>query len=440
MAPAASGRERLEVDVTEVAYGPSALGRTAEGQVVFVDDSLPGERVVAEVASRKRNYINTRSVEVLRRSPQRVVPPCPYVPACGGCQWQHATYGAQVEMKTRVFAETMRRAGVTAPAAEVVACDSPLRYRIRGEFHVVRDPSGALTRLGFNRRRTYQLVAVDDCLIHHPHITEALPGIARALNRCAAHQLRGLRLTASPDRRELLWRGLGADPPGDLQEALTAELQGWLVHQDSLTLEFQGGRVDGRPENPIFRVDSDTFIQVNHRQAHLLYGRALGYLGDRPGRLVEGYAGFGAMSLLAGTRVDARSRPSSTTLVEENRAALVMARLHARLHGVDQVSLLAGTVEERLPLLEPGEADTVILDPPRAGCHPAVLAELERLRPRRLVYVSCDPSTLGRDLRRLVEKGFTLEAQSIVDMFPQTYHIESVSLLAPPPGSPQASG
>ncbi|MFN2464423.1 MAG: class I SAM-dependent RNA methyltransferase [Candidatus Dormibacteria bacterium] len=429
MPPAARVRERMEVDVTEVAYGPSALGRTAEGQVVFVDDALPGERVVAEVASRKRNYINTRAMEVLSAAAARVTPPCRYVPACGGCQWQHAGYPAQVEMKQRVFAETMRRAAVTVPLADVVPCETPFRYRVRGEFHVVQGPAGA--SLGFNRRRTYEVVAVEDCLIHHPHITEALAGIATALGEVGPHDIRGLRLTTTPDRRELLWKPLGAPAPPALQDALTARLGGWLVHQDSLTLRFIGARVDGRDENPIFRVDSETFIQVNHAQAHLLYGCALAYLGDRPGRLLEGYAGFGAMSLLAGTRPDERARPSSTTLIEDNRAALVMARLHARLHGVDQVSLVAGSVEEKLPLLDPGEADSVILDPPRAGLHPAVVGELARLRPGRLVYVSCDPSTLGRDLHRLGEKGYRVEAQSIVDMFPQTYHVESVSLLVP---------
>ena len=429
MTAAAPGRERLEVDVTEVAYGPSALGRTGEGQVVFVDDAIPGERVVAEVASRKRNYINTRAVEILSAAPGRVAPPCPYVPACGGCQWQHAAYGAQVEMKARVFAETMRRAAVTVPVADVLPCDTPLRYRIRGEFHVFQ--GAGEVHLGFNRRRTYQLVAVDDCLIHHEHITEAMPGIIRALGEVPPHDIRALRLTTTPDRRELLWRALGAAAPAGLQEALAAALPGWLVHQDSLTLRFEGARVDGRADDPIFRVDSDTFIQVNHRHAHRLYGRALEYLGDRPGRLVEGYAGFGAMSLLAGTRTDERARPSTITLVEENKSALVMARLHARLHGVDQVSLLPGTVEDKLPLLEPGEADSMIIDPPRAGCQPAVLAELERLRPARVVYVSCDPSTLGRDLHRLEARGFRVEAQTVVDMFPQTYHVESVSLIVP---------
>ena len=418
------------MNVTEMAYGASALGRT-EGQVVFVDDALPGERVIAEVASRKRNYLNTRAVEVLQPAAGRVVPPCPYVPMCGGCQWQHASYEAQVAMKARVFAETMRRAAVSVPVADVVPSDEPLRYRIRGEFHVVPSAAGGQPRLGFNRRRSYDLVAVEDCLIHHPHITEALAGIAAALGDCGDHDIRALRLTTSPARRELLWRPLGAEAPPDLQGALEARLEGWLVHQDSLTLEFDGRLVDGRETNLIFRVDSQTFIQVNHRQAHLLYGRALAGLGDRPGRLLEGYSGFGAMSFLAGTRADERARPTSFTLVEENRAALTMARLHARLHGVDQVTLLPGTVEERLAQLEPGEADSVILDPPRAGCHPTVVAELARLAPQRIVYVSCDPSTLGRDLARLRERGFEVASQAVVDMFPQTYHIESVSLLLP---------
>jgi 23S rRNA (uracil1939-C5)-methyltransferase len=411
-----------------VAYGPSALGRTEQGQVVFVDDSLPGERVVAEVASRRKNFLTTRAVEVLEASPARVIPPCPYVPRCGGCQWQHASYEAQVSMKTRVLAETMRRAGAVVPAPEVLACDEPLRYRVRGEFHVI---PGSPHRLGFNRRRSYEVVAVDDCLIHHPNITEALTGIAVALGEVGPHDIRALRLTTTPRRRELLWRPLGAPAPAGLQAALEVHLEGWLVHQDSLTLEFDGRRVDGRDGEVIFRVDSETFIQVNHHQAHRLYGKALEYLGDRPGRLVEGYAGFGAMAFLAGTRVDQRARPTATTLIEENRAALVLARLHARLHGVDGVTLLPGTVEERLTQLEPGEADTVILDPPRAGCDPAVLTELVRLRPGRIVYVSCDPSTLGRDLGRLAGRGYQVAAQTLVDMFPQTYHIESVSLLVP---------
>ncbi|MGI8609403.1 MAG: class I SAM-dependent RNA methyltransferase [Candidatus Dormibacteria bacterium] len=428
---AATDRERLEVDVTEIAYGPSALGRTVEGQVVFVDDALPGERVVAEVASRKRNYINTRAVEVLAAAPGRTTPPCPYVPRCGGCQWQHASYDAQLAMKARVFAETMRRAAVQVPDAELVGCDEPLRYRIRGEFHVVPADDGAPIRLGFNKRRSYDLVAVDDCLIHHTHITEALHGIGAALAACGPHDVRGMRLTTTPARRELLWRALGAAAPADLQAALEAALPGWLVHQDSLTLEFDGSRLDGRSSNPIFRVDSETFIQVNHRQAHLLYGKALEYLGDRPGHLLEGYSGYGAMSLLAGTREDERRRPSSFTLIEENKAALVLARLHARLHGVDGVTLLPGMTEDRLAQLEPGEAETVIIDPPRAGCDPRVIAELARLRPARVVYVSCDPSTLGRDLGRLAEKGYRVASQAVVDMFPQTYHIESVSVLLP---------
>ena len=118
--------------MAEMTYGASALGRTPEGQVVFVDDALPGERVAAELVKRKRRYLQARAVEVLAPSPARIEPPCPYVPECGGCQWQHAEYEAQVAMKLKVLEETLQRAGVKAPPAEAVPAASPFRYRIRG--------------------------------------------------------------------------------------------------------------------------------------------------------------------------------------------------------------------------------------------------------------------------------------------------------------------
>ncbi len=435
MPPSASDAspQSLELVVGEMTYGSAALARTDEGQVVFVDDALPGERVRAQVSNRMRNYLQTRAVEILEAAPGRAQPPCRYVPECGGCQWQHATYEQQLEMKVKVVAETLRRAGTSAPAPELIGAPDPFRYRLRGEFHIVRPPGGAGGhRLGFNKRRTYELVPVADCLIHHPHITDALEGIRLALDDAGSGSLRSIRLTAHPQARELLWRGLGGSPPKELQDALTARLGDFLVHQDSLTVGYDGALIDGRPGEPlVFRVDSDTFIQVNHAQAHNLYGRTLSYVGDRPGALVEGYAGFGAISILAATRAQSEARPSRVTMVEEARPAAILARLHARLHGLEHATVLAGRVEDKLFQLEPDEVDTLVVDPPRAGCAPPVLAEVARLRPRRVVYLSCDPSTLGRDLSRLATHGYRVEAQTLVDMFPQTYHIETVSLLVP---------
>ena len=206
-----------------------------------------------------------------------------------------------------------------------------------GEFHIITPgQDGGQHRLGFNRRRTYDVVAVDDCLIHHHHIAEALPGIVAALNLVGSGKLRSLRLTAHPKRRELLWQGLGGEAPPGLQDALAAQLGDYLVHQDSLSVEYDVASIDGREGEPlVFRVDSSTFVQVNHAQAHNLYGRALGYLGDRPGSLVEGYAGFGAMSIMAATRPLVADRPVRVTMIEEGRAACILARLHTRLHGVD---------------------------------------------------------------------------------------------------------
>jgi 23S rRNA (uracil1939-C5)-methyltransferase len=413
--------------VTEPAHGAGPLGRTPQGQVVFVDDALPGERVIAQPLSRRRNYQLARATAVLTAAPGRVEPPCPYVPVCGGCQWQHASYQAQLEMKVDVFAAMMRRAGVGAPVPDVVPCDEPFRYRLRGEFHVVGEapPYG----LGFNRRRSWTAIAVEDCLIHHPNITEALPGIREALDAAGAGSMRSIHLTTHPVRRELLWQARGGAAPGGLQRELSSALPGYLVHQDSLTLEYDGGRIDGRPGPPLaFRVDSDTFIQVNHAQAHLLYGQALRYLGDRPGRLLEGYAGFGAMSVLAATREDVAARPRSALLVEEARASSILGRLHLRMHEVEG-EYLHGRLEDRLATVPEGSVDSVLIDPPRAGCAPEVVAELARVAPSRVVYVSCDPATLARDLSRFTAAGYEVGAQAVVDMFPQTYHVESVTLL-----------
>jgi 23S rRNA (uracil1939-C5)-methyltransferase len=241
---------------------------------------------------------------------------------------------------------------------------------------------------------------------------------------------RSLRLTAHPERRELLWQALGGAGPHGLQDALTAELPDYLVHQDSISLEYDGSRIDGRPGPPlVFRVDSGAFVQVNHGLAHRLYGTALEYLGDAPGQLLEGYAGIGAMSVLAATRPDPATRPTRLTLIEESRAAVMLARLHVRLHELEAVTLLPGRLEDRLAQVEPGEVDSVIVDPPRAGCSPPVLDELVRLAPERMVYVSCDPATLARDLASLGDDGYHVVAQTLVDMFPQTFHLETVSLI-----------
>ena len=223
----------------------------------------------------------------------------------------------------------------------------------------------------------------------------------------------------------------GKAAPG-FAEALAEELPDYVVQLDSLTLEYAGREIDGREDRVMVRVDSDTFVQVNHAQAHRLYGRALQYLGTNPGRLLELYAGLGALSILAATRQRPAERPSAVTLVESSPAAAVLGRLHLRLHEVEALArYLPGTAEEILPRFEPGEADSVLLDPPRAGLGPGVVDELARIRPARVVYVSCDPATLARDLALLATRGFGVEAQALVDMFPQTYHIETVTLLVP---------
>jgi len=187
-----------------------------------------------------------------------------------------------------------------------------------------------------------------------------------------------------------------------------------VLLDDAMSLEFWG---------LTFRVQSDTFVQTNYRQMLVLYETALGMLGDVAGqRVLDLYAGIGTISVAI-----ARDA-AGVTAVEENPRAVQLGRLNARINSA-KVEYLPGKVETALRQVRLGRHAAAVLDPPRAGCEPAALAEIMRLGPERVVYISCEPSTHARDLIALVRGGYRVRRAAIVDMFPQTYHIESVALL-----------
>ena len=232
--------------------------------------------------------------------------------------------------------------------------------------------------------------------------------------------MRTLLLTAEPTGPGLLWRVRREGRRGPEAELAVgqrvAELLPDLVLLDeSMGLEFWGLR---------FRVRSDTFVQTNYRQMLVLYRVALEMLAAGPGdRVLDLYAGIGTLGIAI-----ARAA-AGVTAVEENPAAVQLSHLNARINGARAFRTLPGRVERALRQVRIGEHQAAVLDPPRAGCEAAALAELLRLAPERLVYVSCEPSTHARDIALLVRGGYRLRRAAILDMFPQTYHVETVALL-----------
>ena len=393
------------------AHGGAAVARD-DGKVWLVNYALPGEVVEAEPRGRQGGVAVAAATRVLEPSPHRVEPPCPYFGACGGCQLQHAAYQHQLELKRQVVEEAWSRAGLRLPPdTAVLGMEDPWRYRIRGEFEAVATPHG--WRFGFHRLRSHSVLPIDSCLIHDQRIERALPAFARAADELQLTGLQNLLLTVEPTGRGLLWRLRfhGREPrwPRDEFAHRVAELlPDAALLDDAISLEFW---------NLTFRVRSDTFVQTNYRQMLALYRTALDMLASRPGdRVLDLYAGIGTLS------VAMAHETAVVTAIEENPRAVQLGRLNARINSA-RVEYLPGKVETVLRGVRLGQHQAVLLDPPRAGCEPEALAELIRLGPERLVYVSCEPSTHARDLIGLVRGGYRVRRAAIVDMFPQTYHI-----------------
>lgn len=391
-APVQGLGEHLTLRLEEMGHHGMALAHHGE-LAVWVSLGIPGETVVAEVIDRHPHYVEARVVKVLEPSPDRVAPPCPYYGECGGCQYQHIAYPRQLALKQQVVAAQLRRIGRFSDPTVLPTLPAPEQfgYRNHARFTVGRHGD-----VGFVRRGTHRLIPVEACLLMHPWINQAI-GVLRGHTGTA----RALNLRYGVNTGSYLIQPRLDDPAVPLET-------GQASYEEALL---------GRR----FRVASPSFFQVNTHQAERMVELVRGYLQAAPvDLLIDAYAGVGTFAvLLAG---------SARRIIglEESPPAVRDARQNAA--GLPNVEFREGKVEQVLPAL--GEqADVVLLDPPRAGCHPAVIQALVAHPPRQVIYVSCDPATLARDLRLLVDGGFALERVQPVDLFPQTYHIECVSVV-----------
>jgi 23S rRNA (uracil1939-C5)-methyltransferase len=395
-----------------MAHRGLGVGRV-EGLVVFLFGALPGEEVSATVTKVRRRHVFADTVEVHRSSVQRVLPPCPYFGRCGGCQLQHADYPFQLETKRSVLLQALLRAGVEIPAeVKAVGATEPWRYRWRGEFH--RGPNGP--PLGFKGRSSYQVVGVSDCLIHHPTITGALGAIGAAV-QTQGPAVQTVQLTVGDEGRQLL---IDARPDRSASPAIANSASSRLLAGVAVTDEAIGLRYRDRD----FRVFPDSFIQVNESTLSTLYETVVEFLGPEiyGAHVVDAYGGIGILSLRL---VD---RGARVTVIEANPVSARLCELHGEMYAPGQLHVVCGPVETELPRSEPAEA--IVLDPPRAGLGPEVREWLSRSGPPTVIYLSCEVSALSRDLNALCRVGpYRVERLRLVDMFPQTYHFETVALL-----------
>jgi 23S rRNA (uracil1939-C5)-methyltransferase len=406
-------QETLRLTLTDMAFQGGAIGRH-DGQVVFAAYGIPGEEAIVQVERRSKDYLMGRVVEVLSPSPYRVEAPCPYFGMCGGCQWQHIDYGYQMELKAHIVADQLRRIGKfqEPPVLPTVAAVETWNYRNHARFSVGR----RYGELGFTTPLRHRFLRIDHCLIMHPFINDVL---TRLQGKCPGLHQVAVRYGAKTGEALI-------HPLLEKIDSSIASGQPWYEE------ELLGKR---------FRISGASFFQVNTLQAEVLAEVVRQALALEPDHvLLDAYAGVGTFAVLLAPHV------RRVIAVEESSSAVADAVINQA--GIDNITFYEGKVEAILPGLT-DRPDAIILDPPRVGCHPDALAAVLALSPSRVVYVSCDPATLARDLRSLCDGpagggsasggGYRLLEVQPVDMFPQTYHIEVVATLerAEKPGDPK---
>ena len=360
---------------------------------VFVLGGIPGETVTAEILRIYRRYMTAQVVQVIDRSEYRTDPPCPYYGDCTGCQWQHVKYSEQLNSKHRRVSDALGRiAGLFNQNIHPVI-PSPNEYEYRNHARFTVGPSGSL---GFVNRETRQFVKIDSCMLMHKKINDIL---GQLQGHCI--ETTQLAIRAGKYTGDFLIQPTLKNP------------QISVVTGQKHYLESVG--------TTSFQVASPSFFQVNVEQAAQIINilrQTLNLRGDEI--LVDAYAGVGTLAILLAPFV------KTVLAIEESSAAIKDAHLNAST--VTNISFLEGKTEEVLFKLE-YVPDVVVLDPPRKGCEANALASLINIRPPRIAYVSCDPDSLARDLKILVEGGYSLQQIQPLDMFPQTHHIECIASL-----------
>jgi 23S rRNA (uracil1939-C5)-methyltransferase len=392
-----------EVTVEKWIYGGQALSRV-NGLVALTPFVLPGEVARVETEQERPDLLRTRLVEVLSPSPERAQPPCPYFSECGGCQYQHARYEFQVAQKAEILREQLRRVGRIEFTGHIEAiAGEPLHYRNRGQFHIDE------RRIGYFADGSHRLVEVEQCPISSPKINETLATLGRMLrDRRFPDFIRVIELFT--DETSVMLNVLDSGRP------VARRFFEWCAEEiPGLT----SGALNYSVGPDVFQVSHKSFFQVNRFLLERLIEIATG--DDAGHAAVDLYAGVGLFTLALGRRF------YEVTAVESATSAVHDLTANASRAGLDVYTAQAHA--EQYLSQQQKSPDFVLADPPRSGLGKRVTAELLRLLPQRIHIVSCDPSTLARDLAALVAGGYRISKLVMLDLFPQTYHFESIAHL-----------
>ncbi len=406
-------------------YGVSRIN----GKVVFIPYSVSGDEAEIEIIEDRKNHSIGRIKRLIKPSPYRVNPLCSYFGKCGGCHWQHIDYPFQQKLKIDILKDILNRIGglKETPAINIFPSPDIYGYRLRIQLKIKDN------LVGYYKERSHEIIDIEQCPISHPlvnsiikSIREIIPFLPKAEGfeiRVSPYEGKGVvvfKLHSLSHNKDNLFKNLQGNP---FIKGLVGIYRGRDILWGDTDLKF---KIDlnphGRNINLTFRVSPESFFQVNLKQNLRLINTILEFLeGEK--NVLDLYSGVGNITLPLAMVA------KEVTGVEENPFCIEDAIFNAKNNSIDNCEWIKGRVDDILPNLKKGRFDLITLDPPRAGCL-GVLEEILGLGAKRIIYISCEPTTFSRDLGLIIKSNYRLKALNLIDMFPQTYHMELVGLLS----------
>jgi len=407
-----------EITLEKLTYGGDAMGRLQDGRAVFVPFGLPGETVRIRLTQEKQNFARGEILEILNPSPDRITPKCKHFTQCGGCYYQNLPYEKQLQAKTDILRDQLQRIGKleNPPVQPIVASPEQWNYRNHIQFHLTDDG-----KIGFINSVGNSTLPIEEC--HLP--AAGINAFWHDLQFESRMNLERVSLRTGADDELMLILESETEETPELE--IEADISVVHMYEDHLVVIAGSDALTIQILGKDFHVSAPSFFQVNTKMAekmveHLITNLQLPITNGQSATLLDIYCGVGLFSKFFADKyakvIGVEASPSSCEDFAIN------------LDEFDNIELYEGAAEEILPALAPQLTEPIhmIVDPPRAGIDKFALDAILQINPHVIAYVSCDPSTLARDAARLIKGGYTLQHVTPFDLFPQTYHIESISI------------
>ena len=443
--------DRQTVYIEDLTHDGNGVAKI-DGYPLFIQGALPGETAEIHVMKTLKNYGFAKVINILEKSPDRVEAPCVYFSQCGGCQLQHLSYEGQLKWKQNMVANVMKRLGkIDAPVLPVKGMEEPWHYRNKSQIPFAQNEAGQMVA-GFYKTKSHSIVDMERCLIQTGEADVVMADLKRELETLGvrpydekSHQgmLRHVVVRKGRATGEVMVVLVTKSKKFPQASAAIEKIRALIPNVTSIVQNVNGEKtnvifgndtftlwgkdtIEDTIGNVRFEISARSFYQVNPVQTEVLYKQALDYAqltGNE--RVIDAYCGIGSISLFLAQKA---GHVMGVEIVEQ---AIEDAKRNAALNGFTNTYFEAGPAEEVIPrwYKEGKEADVLVVDPPRKGCDEALLNTIIEQKPKRVVYVSCNPATLARDLRILEDGGYKTKEVQPVDMFPHTTHCEAVAWL-----------